>query len=54
MTARSNPLDFIKNHNDIGQMPLANLVSPVGNNFLYCCNTTEGAICHPKANVLSA
>lgn len=54
MTARSNPLDFIKNHNDIGQMPLANLVPPVGNNFLYCCNTAEGAICHPKANVLSA
>lgn len=54
MTARSNPLDFIKNHNYIDQMPLANLVSPVGNNFLYCCNSAEGAICHPKENLLSA
>lgn len=54
VTARSNPLNFIKNHNDIDQMPLANLVSPVGNNFLYCCNSAEGAICHPKDNLLSA
>lgn len=54
MTARSNPLDFIKNHNYIDQMPLANLVSPVGNNILYCCNSAEGAICHPKENLLSA
>jgi len=53
MTARSNPLDFIKNHNNIGQMPL-DLVPQEGNNFLHCCNTVEGAICHPKANVLSA
>lgn len=54
VTARSNPLNFIENHNDIDQMPLANLVSPVGNNFLYCCNSAEGAICHPKDNLLSA
>ena len=53
ITAKSNPIDFIKNYNAIGQMPLANLTPPVGNNFLYCCNTSEEAICHPKANMLS-
>lgn len=52
MTARSNPLDFINNYNDIDQMPIANIVSPGGNNFLYCCNTTDGAICHPNADLL--
>lgn len=54
MTARSNPLDFINNHNDIDQMPIANLVPLESNNFLYCCNTTEGAIRHPEAKLLSA
>lgn len=52
--ARSNPVDCIKNHNDIGQIPLANLAPSTGNNFLYCCYPAEGAICHPNANLLSA
>lgn len=54
MTAKNNLLAFIKYHNDIGQMSLANLIPPAGNSFLYCCKTTEGAICHPEANFLSA
>lgn len=50
MAARSNSLDFIKNHNDIDQMPLANLLQPIGSNFFYCCHTAEEAICHPQVN----
>lgn len=54
MTARSNPFDLIKDEDKISQVPLANRVSPAGEHFLYCCNTTQGIICQSKANLSSA
>ncbi|AHM72773.2 transcriptional regulator [Yersinia hibernica] len=52
MSARSHPLDFIKNNKNLTPLPLADFKPSTDNNFLHCCKTTEGVICNHTAYML--